>query len=151
MSEVNLDQTRAIERAHEEGFKVYRGRPNRLLLDLDNDNYQAGLIDLEFVEKFIGLTEIKRWDSKSGNTHVIYELDRELTVPERLVLQLLLGSDPKREMYCLARFWEGQVEPSLLFRPKRSKVVKGGGDRVATRKKAVDDTYGFGGDDETPF
>lgn len=120
MSEVNLDQKEAIRIAKAAGSKIYRGRPVRLLLDLDDHEAEAQFSYMLKIMKqldFVGVVKQRWWKSKGGGKHVLITLDRELPVGERLALQAILGSDVKKELYSIARLHQGVEEPSLLFRP----------------------------------
>jgi hypothetical protein len=124
MSELLFDQGMAIKQAKAEGFKVVRGRPTRLVLDLDSDS------DLHFyrtifprmVEEIkkrrgIDMTVIEEWKSKSGGYHVTIKLSKPLPIKTRLLIQACLGSDRLKEWLSLCRYWAGKPEPSMLFRP----------------------------------
>ena len=150
MSDVDLDQTKVIEEAKAAGMKVYRGRPNRLLLDLD-DEYALFCYEKRFpvVQKILfenaptqshmDLREVKRWKSRSGHGwHVLISSNIALEVTARFLLQAILGSDHMRELYSLIRLWDGQEEPSMLFRPPDVSEKK-----VRPKKYATDDDVPF--------
>lgn len=154
MSEVNLDQKEAITQAKDRGYRVYRGNPRRLLLDLDSKeavalfekNFRLFFEDARlFVDErggvFFTLTERARWRSSSGKGwHVLIDSDRPLPLVERLLLQATLGSDLTKELYGLARHYAGQAEPSLLFRPPKK-----------AKKAAVAEPSPYTTDDDIPF
>jgi hypothetical protein len=158
----HADFQKYIEYAEDHGFKVYKSRADRLMLDIDRPSLKrvklrlkelnriltaatspqaAALMeklsarpddpDSDEIEPFEFARIYKKWHSQSGtNWHVIIKLDRCFSLPERLVMQMFLTSDPYRDMYSLARYWGGEVEPSWLARPSsRLKRVN------ATRRK----------------
>jgi len=123
MSECNIDQSVAIKEAREQGFKVFRSRPKWLLLDLD-DREALGHYEnmLSEVQEYIDVTEVRRWVSKSGfGTHVLLRSKISLPVEQRMLLQAILGSDLKRELYNLVRMRNGNPEPCLLFEPPQKR------------------------------
>ena len=61
-----------------------------------------------------------------------------LEVTARFLLQAILGSDHMRELYSLIRLWDGQEEPSMLFRPPDVSEKK-----VRPKKYATDDDVPF--------
>lgn len=127
MSEVDLDQRSAIKSARLGGFKIIRGKPDKLLLDLDDNDAMIAFNDtlpfvLEMLESIdIQLVKRRQWKSKSSGQHVVLYLSGELPVLERIALQAILGSDRKKEMYSLLRLRQGTEEPSLLFKPPKTK------------------------------
>jgi hypothetical protein len=72
MSNLNENQEQAIEQAKREGFIVVRGRPTRLLLDLDydpviRDDYGQALsyVTQELRARGVTLTEVSSWTLKN--------------------------------------------------------------------------------------
>lgn len=120
MSKPILDQRLAIQAARNAGCKVFKCSPKWLLLDLDSDiateTYEN---TLPIIQEDLNVIEHRRWQSKSGNWHVLLKLPRPLPVEQRMLLQAILGSDLMREWYSLLRVWNGCKEPSLLFEPPR--------------------------------
>ena len=101
--------------------EIIRSTDTTLLLDLDTgtqqDQYRYTLPHVSRAYK--GLKESARWASKSGKgLHIVLSLAEPMTVPERLLLQCSLGSDPKREMLGLRLFRAGVENPIMLFKPK---------------------------------
>ena len=95
--------------------------PLHLLIDLDtiaqHETFTASAAILREAEpKIFG--KIESWTSRNGKgTHYLIELKEEKSVYERVALQAVLGSDPKRETLCLKRLHEGKGEIIVLYRP----------------------------------
>lgn len=106
------------ERAEALGVHVILPPPNVLTVDLDNDTSKAvydeniGILlnqEPEFVERTVVTT------SRNGNQHMYIQLNRVVTELERLGLQAMLGSDPKREILGHARLQHGIEPVSVMF------------------------------------
>lgn len=122
-----LEVAAAVEQAESNGFTVVHSDPTHLLLDLDTASSVAQYNRvLPILQRHIAATEKRRWLSKSGNLHVVLELDEALPIEQRLLLQAALGSDGVREVLSLIRSKAGIKEPSKLFKPAY-KHVKGRG------------------------
>lgn len=115
----NFDQE--MEQAKKEGFEVIQSTADYLLLDLDTPEQFAQFEKmLPEVKKHFPCNISDRWYSKSGNRHVVVQLEAPLSFYQRLVLQAVLGSDPTREMLSLVRIKNGISEPSCLFKPGKT-------------------------------
>jgi hypothetical protein len=66
----------------------------------------------------VDYTSVLWHPSRSGNWHGTVYLTEPLSIERRILLQALLGSDPKREALCLAGHLNGQEHPILFFRPR---------------------------------
>jgi hypothetical protein len=122
------DDTEPVEEiASAKGCRVVYPTPRELQLDLDdasqlkyfwaqwNRLYRAGadhamMIDWDSVPLVLD-------SSTKGHFHVIVKLSQPLDVPERILLQALLGSDRTREMLNFRRWLQGMDNPIRLFRP----------------------------------
>lgn len=102
-----------------QGFEVFQGNERQLLLDLDSPEAVATYRDrLGLAKRFFKIEEKQRWISKSGKgLHVILESANKLSAMLRLLIQVYLGSDPKREIFGAMRVLNGEKNPSLLFKP----------------------------------
>ena len=138
MSELNLDQDQAIEEAKTYGMKIRYGDAQHLLIDLDDDDAVYDFPkQLEFLNSLIGAEEVERYESKSGGTHIIVKLERKLPITQLLLLECVLGSDLKRALYGLARYWNNPKRDSrMLFRPKAKAKPK-------PKQQAVDERRAF--------
>jgi hypothetical protein len=118
----------AIATAEREGLSIVRGTPDTLLLDLDTDQHKAQFAAmLPLIRSTVGVAKVvDEWVSRSGvGRHVVIKLDRQLTATERILLQMALGSDPEHELLSLTTgIWEGNTEPTVLFRPACPAPVK---------------------------
>lgn len=119
-----LTLSRALEKAKEQNADVVYSDPRTLLLDLDTDEGEAQYArNLPIVQEYYQVRETLSWTSKSGvHRHVMLEIGQDLSLPDRVLLQAILGSDPKREMLSMIRV---AAEPgrdpntmSMLFRPR---------------------------------
>lgn len=114
---------KALKQVRAAGFDVEAviGNDELLTLDLDNDLQLAVYEEnIKILQGYIEAVEIERWQSKSGKGwHVIVEIADPLTAPQRAGLQAMLGSDPKRELLGYFNVNNRDVEPFVLFRPKK--------------------------------
>lgn len=112
-----------IAAAQAAGFLIVRGNENTLLLDLDTS---AGLEQFhrmyEMVDSKFKILSSETWKSKSGHSHVKLLIREALSAAQRIALQAVLGSDPKRETFGVYKLTKGVEEPSILFRPPSSIV-----------------------------
>ena len=101
------------------GFEIVGGNESTLLLDLDTESaYQQYQQMIPMVREHFGSFDVREWKSKSGNRHIqLVFAGLNLTVPERLVLQSVLGSDPKHELLSLLGYRNGVEDPIMLFKP----------------------------------
>lgn len=119
--------------ARDDGFEVVTGDNYRLCLDLDTqeDPISELQIKLEFIKKILpkfSLFLSDLWKSKSGNHHAVIEVFYDggpVSILERLLLEVILGSDTKRAVYNYGRVLEGVAddEVSALFRPKNAESL----------------------------
>ena len=111
-----------IALAEKAGFEIVRGDDRTLLLDLDTPNAISQFASMrDMVRDKVGFVEVERWPSKSGGgrTHVRISIRDPLSPIERIAVQAMLGSDPKRELLGLLKIRAGiNGDPSVLFRPR---------------------------------
>ena len=70
------------------------------------------------------MTAVRRWQSKDGGRHVKIRIEPGIdSAVERCLLQAVLGSDLLRELLSLMRYWDGNPEPSMLFKPQSQQTV----------------------------
>lgn len=121
-----IDSATKAERATQRGLAVVYARENVLQLDLDTEDAKRQYAKLRpLVETFWIIENETSWPSKSGNLHVELTLSRPLPAPMRIALQAILGSDPKRETFCLAKYAKDDPNPIMLFKPApKSEVCK---------------------------
>jgi hypothetical protein len=128
-----FDHPTEIKNHQESGGEVISPGPRDVLVDFDagdNKPYTywspvSSLISFNNTAEAYGvslrLEEFKEWPSKSGNgnTHYVFRANQELTPLLRCFLQLLLGSDPKRERHVFFRTLKNEASPNVLFKPVR--------------------------------
>jgi hypothetical protein len=110
--------------AEERGCTLITGDNKTLLLDHDTTG-QLNVFNgnRRLVHEMYGIESVEQYRSRGGNDHRIVYLKREAASPvERILLQALLGSDPKRELLSLRRTHNNHPTPSVLFRPKQKKA-----------------------------
>lgn len=121
------DWNRIIEEvAEEEGCKILRPKENELFIDIDGEEQYA-----QFQEKLADLLKGKtdpkysteEWPSRSGlpKRHLVVRFENKTFTPsERVLFQLLLGSDPKREFLDGRRLFHGVTaeNTTCFFEPK---------------------------------
>jgi hypothetical protein len=116
------DEEYVQAKAAEHNCEVVNASDYVLQLDFDSPEIPDdgavvfGLLkDLGFIPED---TRWEQWRSKSGNWHVQIHFDEPVPARQRVLLQALLGSDPKREALNLARIHHGCENPIRLFRPR---------------------------------
>lgn len=112
----SLNNSRAFTKAANLGLEVYHPDEYTLTLDIDSPALptQYHLL-LDVLKEFYVVDREVIKPSKSGNLHVYLHMKTPFTPTEKLVLQAVLGSDPKRELLGLVRAKEGIGEASLMF------------------------------------
>lgn len=123
----NLQKEREnIENAIAAGMTIIKGNDNTILLDLDTKAGQKQFLDnLEMVDDKFDAIAIEAWASKSGagRCHVKLLIRNGANAAQRVALQAILGSDPKREIFGIWKLANGIEEPNLLFRPRGAIVI----------------------------
>lgn len=91
-------------------------KENELQLDLDTPEQEEQYRRMrKHVEDVYPIKDVIETPSKSGRTHVRIYTAYPLSVEERIALQAILGSDPKKELCSLRRWLQGDEIPILLF------------------------------------
>lgn len=118
LNQLELDA--AILQGKIDGFDVVRADDTHLLLDLDNEQALAQFDRVyPVVAEHFGATDIERWRSKSGNTHIRLRLAMPQPWAVRYALQAALGSDGVRDVLAVVQMLNGCDEASMLFRPQQ--------------------------------
>ncbi len=109
-----------IKQAKAAGFEVIVGDDCRLLLDLDGGLGQCRSF-LPLIDRIWGIQREAYWRSHTvGHWHAVITLLNTAPILDRIMAQLVLGSDPIREKAALSCYDNGVKEPLLLFaRPDR--------------------------------
>ncbi len=112
-----------VNGARLKGFTVVEGDDNHLLLDIDSKELDAKFwtVFSMMLDRFPG--DYERWNSKSGNWHFYITLDSPLPLLERIALQAMCGSDPRKEMMSLCSAMIGVTNPVLLFKPPQRRLT----------------------------
>lgn len=100
---------------------------NELQLDLDTPEQEEQYRRMRpHVEDVYDIEDVIETPSKSGRTHVRIYTAYPLSVEERIALQAILGSDPKKELCSLRRWLQGDQIPILLFeKPETFHEIEG--------------------------
>lgn len=106
------------------GLKVFVADNHHLQLDLDKPKTPKEVVHQEgeiwqILAEMWELTEIHDTESQHGGVHRYIKLPDGLSEPVRIALQVILGSDPKRELLSLLR----HVRAELGMSPGRPHVV----------------------------
>lgn len=104
------------------GFTVVEGDDYNLLLDIDSPALSASFWEIltMMLDRFPG--DYEKWNSKSGNWHFRVMLDSPLPLIERIALQAMCGSDPRKEIMSLCSAKIGVINPVLLFKPPQKRL-----------------------------
>lgn len=129
--ETKIEDIERIEQyAKENNLEVKIAGPGQLFLDIDEPfddiritEKQRAIIEILQQIKDIGtlwnVTKISK--SRSGNKHLVIDTGSDLDLRDVIILQLLLGSDPKREAHNYVRHLRGDKRPmSVLFEVKNA-------------------------------
>ena len=110
----------AIDRAEKEGLEVVYPGPKQLQIDVDRpDQFKTFLEHLAILTKYLDVKEMKCTESKTpGHRHITLTCGRFISVPERICLQALLGSDLKREVLGFIMMKNGEPKPTLFLEKK---------------------------------
>jgi hypothetical protein len=106
-----------LETAAAAGLRAVVAQPNQLLIDIDTleSEYKYNTM-LGMVASFFPLEVTSDLPSKSGgdHRHITLTLGHSISNVERVLLQAILGSDPKRELLSYVRLLRG-IEPATMF------------------------------------
>jgi hypothetical protein len=113
----------AKEKAELSGLQVIIATDYTIQLDLDTAADVAVWARhehrvLDFGVLGFPVKSVESWPSKSGNKHVLIHLSEPVPAIERIAIQLILGSDRKRESLAFRGIKAGSEFPLMLFRPQ---------------------------------
>jgi hypothetical protein len=122
----SLHSSEAIKEAEENGGEVIFPSSTELYLDLDSEeSVNLFLENLNMLDRHISISKYGYQESRTpGKYHGIVELSQPLMSDmERILLQTILGSDPKREFLSYMRILKRDPHPTLFIeggrKPKR--------------------------------
>lgn len=105
-------------------------RENQLQIDIDSEEdywtYKRSLV--KFKLHVAEVLNEESHPSPSGGLfrlHITLDLNKDLEVEERILYQLMLGSDRTREILSYVRFMNNDPTPTLFFE-KRQKLLNAG-------------------------
>jgi hypothetical protein len=103
--------------AKNNGLRIVLPEPRQLQLDIDSttlpEDYPEQLYILGQQNKILN---VRQTTSKSGNLHVYIDLDLDISPVERVLFQLALGSDRKRELLTFFNLSDPENQrPQFLF------------------------------------
>lgn len=108
------------EKAMANGWTVVEPGPRELFIDLDSEEDRNRFEARLHRARANGMEILVRRDgpSPSGEkhrSHVVLEMDHDLTPEHRIAWQAALGSDPMRELLSLVRIRKGIPHPTVFF------------------------------------
>jgi len=105
------------------GCDAIFAEPHDIMLDVDEE--KTPLVDVEVeIERYRGLlelTEVARWKSRNGGTHIHLRSTFPWSILERAAIQLLLKSDSIRENLAIEHYVKKTDLFPCLFKPKEVK------------------------------
>lgn len=113
----NEDREEYIKRMMVEGYRVVLPEPNEVFIDIDTeDDYQLFLDQFKLILRDIGVVNKREHTSRNGlpGRHITLTMAFAMTDVERIALQSVLGSDPKRELLSMVRLIRGDKHPTLF-------------------------------------
>jgi hypothetical protein len=119
---------RALDEAEKDNLEVVFPTPFQLQIDIDSNRaYEVYLAMRPLLEKYYGIYHEKTMYSRSGapKRHITVDLYRTIGEQERILLQVLMGSDRVREFLGLIQFNNGDPHP-VLFLEKKPEVNNAG-------------------------
>jgi hypothetical protein len=113
-----------------QSFTTIHSDPTLLLVDLDRESPRFSEM-FRMIDELYGIQWVESWYSKSGapNRHVLIGMTETLTIPERIALQAILGSDAKREILSLKRHADVD-NPVILFQPPNANIERFEGENL---------------------
>lgn len=112
-----------IEQCLSEGLEIIYPNEHELFIDIDSEeDYQRFKDSFEKLSWNINAKIKRDTPSKSGlpNRHIVVEMPYYLNPLERIALQAILGSDPKRELLSYISL-KDDAETPTIFAEKRDK------------------------------
>lgn len=121
MAIYDSDLNRDIE-VESEGLLVIRSDDFTLQIDIDNKDGMAMFERNKWLLEFLGVVNTIIEPSKSGlpKRHITIKMSQSVDLFKRILLQLLLGSDSKREVLNTLRAIKG-IEPNVVFFERKEK------------------------------
>lgn len=117
-----IDSSIAFAEAEQNGWKIVVPAPNELQIDIDSaSQYDKHNHALEAFLRFFQIGGVESHGSKSGapgKLHITITLMNEVSPLERIALQSLLGSDPRRELLSYVRLKLNDPVPTLFMEKK---------------------------------
>lgn len=113
----------AFKQAKLQGLDIVLPNANELQIDIDNeDDHELFHRNLEKFELHVGYTTIVRDEpSKSGDPekrHITLRMEDDIDPKDRILYQLFLGSDRKRELLSYIRYINDDENPTLFYEKK---------------------------------
>jgi len=92
---------------------------NELFVDIDSKEDLARFDRVKDLIHIIHNTKLTPSRSKPDGKHIVCNLDRPVTPLERIALQAILGSDPRREAHSFNRLQANDPLPTLFFEKRK--------------------------------
>jgi len=121
----DMSSAAAVEYAANNGLVIVTPQPKELLVDIDTEEqYQHFVKMYDHLKTLIHIKNRLEHKSrrKPEGRHVTVLLGYEPTAMERVALQAILGSDPRRESYSIWRLHHNDPIPTLFYEKNEDKV-----------------------------
>lgn len=117
----------AFDKARRNGEVVVLPKENELQLDIDSDEDLAYFhkARIKFDMHISGIDEWKIRDSRNGNKHITVTLHNDIGPKQRIMYQLMLGSDRTREMLSYIRYRNEDPHPTLFIEKTPLQLTRG--------------------------
>lgn len=116
-----IDSKTAFDRAEKDGNIVVLPKEDQLLIDIDNPeayqkfNTQLGrFVELVDADAYVTYDNPSK-SGKEGHRHIMVQLSASISNEKRILFQLMLGSDLRRELLSYVRESEGDPHPTLFI------------------------------------
>jgi len=117
----NPNSARALKEAETDNLDVVFPAANELQIDIDSDHAYAIYQEMyPLIDKYYFVSQVKETPSRSGGEkrHITVILGRDVSVYERIALQIALGSDRVREYLSVVQAMQNDPHPTLFLEKK---------------------------------
>ena len=122
INDYSLGSEAAFKEAKRKGQIVVLPKDNELFIDIDDlESMQTFEERIDRIEAFIFVESVVKHKSRSNDPdkfHITVTLRHDINAIERILLQLLLGSDSTREMLSYFRVKDDDPHPTLFIENK---------------------------------
>lgn len=119
-----------VDNGYDEDYEVVVAKDNELQLDYDRTTLPSEFnVVLDILAQVLAhneapvLPSYEVVTSKSGNLHVTITLPYDMDIVKRIAWQAAFGSDPKREALHMLSLKFKDLNPILLYQPKKKPLM----------------------------